>query len=256
MRRPRFSLDDGIRCAPLMETIIGIQHWLYGGMAKELGGVAGGNATAIFAAMAAAALFGAMHALMPGHGKTVLVSYHLGQPSKLWEGFANGAILALTHVGLAVILVLAGFAVISKVFAFGGRTPQFEVASGILITLIGAFLLWRSIRRTDHDHPKSGRTLAFVTGMIPCPLTTFVMSYALARGMIGAGLTVTAAMALGMIGTIGGIALAATFARDRFMSLLAETEAWRGRAGFVLEIGSSILVVAFGAWTLISAISR
>ena len=39
-----------------METIIGIQHWLYGGMAKELGGVAGGNATAIFAAMAAAAL--------------------------------------------------------------------------------------------------------------------------------------------------------------------------------------------------------
>ena len=87
-------------------------------------------------------------------------------------------------------------------------------------------------------------------------LTTFVMSYALARGMIGAGLTVTAAMALGMIATIGGIALAATFARDRFMSLLAKTEAWRGRAGFVLEIGSSILVVAFGAWTLISAISR
>ena len=92
--------------------------------------------------------------------------------------------------------------------------------------------------------------------MIPCPLTTFVMSYALARGMSGAGLTVTAAMALGMIGTIGGIALAATFARDRFMSLPAKTKAWRGRAGFVLEIGSSILVVAFGAWTLISAISR
>ena len=61
------------------------------------------------------------------------------------------------------------------------------------------------------------------------------MSYALARGMIGTGLTVTAAMALGMIATIGGIALAAAFARDRFMSLLAETEAWRGRARFVLR---------------------
>ena len=68
--------------------------------------------------------------------------------------------------------------------------------------------------------------------------------------MIGAGLTVTAAMALGMIATIGGIALAATFTRDRFISLLAKTEAWRGRAGFVLETGSSILVIAFGAWTL------
>jgi ABC-type nickel/cobalt efflux system permease component RcnA len=239
-----------------MEMLVGIQRWLYGGMAEGLGAVAEGNTEAIFAAMAAAVLFGALHALMPGHGKTVLVSYHLGQPSKLWEGFGNGAILALTHVGLAVILVVAGFAVISRVFAFGGRTPQFEIASGVLIMLIGAFLLWRSIRRGDHEHSRDGRTLAFVTGMIPCPLTTFVMSYALARGMIEAGLIVTAAMALGMIATIGGIALAATFARERLMSLLASTEAWRGHAGFVLEIGSSILVFAFGAWTLIATISR
>ena len=239
-----------------METIVEIQHWLYSGMSKGLGAVAGGNTTAIFNTMAAAVLFGAMHALMPGHGKIVLVSYHLGQPSKLWEGFGNGVILALTHVGLAVVLVLAGFAVISRAFAFGGRTPQFEVASGILITLIGAFLLWRSVRRRDHEHSRNGRTLAFVTGMIPCPLTTFVMSYALARGLMGAGLAVTAAMALGMIATIGGVALAAAFARGHFMSLLAETEAWRHRAGLVLEIGSSILVVALGSGTLISAISR
>ena len=95
-----------------------------------------------------------------------------------------------------------------------------------------------------------------MTGMIPCPLTTFVMSYAVARGLIGPGLAVTAAMGLGMIATIGGIALAAVLARGRFMSLFAKTEAWRGRAGFVLEIGSSLLVVALGAWTLISAINR
>ena len=82
--------------------------------------------------MAAAVLFGAIHALMPGHGKTVLVSYHLGQPTKLREGVANGAILGLTHVGLALVLVLAGFAVISKAFAYGGRTPQFETASGVV----------------------------------------------------------------------------------------------------------------------------
>jgi nickel/cobalt exporter len=30
--------------------------------------------------------------------------------------------------------------------------------------------------------------------MIPCPLTTFIMSYALARGMLAAGLAVTAAL--------------------------------------------------------------
>lgn len=238
-----------------MQSLVAIQHWLYGGMASGLGEVAGGNAWAIFTAMIAAILFGAVHALMPGHGKTVLISYHLGQPAKLHEGIANAAILALTHAGLAVVLVLAGFAVISKVFAFGGRTPQFEVASGVLIALIGAFLLWRAVGSDHHLHQRDGRTLAFVTGMIPCPLTTFVMSYALARGMLAAGLTVTAAMAVGMIATIGGLALAATFARDRFMGLLANTESWRHRLGTVLEVGSSVMVLGFGLWTLLRSLA-
>jgi ABC-type nickel/cobalt efflux system permease component RcnA len=110
-----------------------IQRWFYGGIADGLGQVAGGEASAVFAAMAAAIVFGAVHALMPGHGKTVLVSYHLGQNGKLLQSIANGSILALTHVGLALVLVLAGFAVINRAFAYGGRTPQFEVASGVLV---------------------------------------------------------------------------------------------------------------------------
>jgi ABC-type nickel/cobalt efflux system permease component RcnA len=237
-----------------MENIVALQRWLYGGMASGLGDVAGGDTYAIVAAMAAAVLFGAVHALMPGHGKAVLVSYHLGQPTKLQEGVANGATLALTHVGFALVLVLAGFAVISKAFAYGGRTPQFETASGVLIALIGAFLLWRSLRSDRHAHTKDGRTLAFVTGMIPCPLTTFIMSYALARGMLAAGLAVTAAMTVGMIATIGGIALAAAFARERFMGLLDRTEGWRHRAGTVLELGGSAMVLLFGLWIVFRSV--
>jgi nickel/cobalt exporter len=57
-----------------MSSLVALQHWLYSGMANGLGDVAGGNPLAIVAAMAAAVLFGAVHALMPGHGKTVLVS--------------------------------------------------------------------------------------------------------------------------------------------------------------------------------------
>jgi ABC-type nickel/cobalt efflux system permease component RcnA len=237
-----------------MQTLISIQQWLYQSMGQGLGEVAGGGAAAVALAMGAAVLFGALHALMPGHGKTVLVSYHLGQDAKPLESFANGAILALTHVGLALLLVLAGFAVISKAFAYGGRTPQFETASGALIALIGAFLLWRSLA-SDHGAAAggNGRTLAFVTGMIPCPLTTFILSYALARGILGAGLLVTAAMTGGMIAAIGGIALAASLARHRFMALLSRTEALRQRLGRALEIGGSLAVIGFGVITLARA---
>ena len=238
-----------------MHSIIDVQHWLYSGMASGLGQVASGNFRAIFGVVAAAVLFGAIHALMPGHGKTVLVSYHLGQQARLREGLANGAILALTHVGLAVFLVLAGFAVISKVFAFGGRTPQFETASGVFIAAIGGFLLWRSLRSDHHASNLDGKTLALVTGLIPCPLTTFIMTYALAKGMLAAGLTVTVAMTVGMIATIGGLALVAAFARNRLIGLLARTEGWRYRVGMVLEVGSSVMVFAFGTWMVLQSLT-
>src|SRR3990170_4108007 len=214
-----------------MQTLISIQQWLYGGMGQGLGDVAGGNASAVLFAMAAAVLFGAVHALMPGHGKTILVSYHLGQPTRPLDGFVNGAILAATHVGLAVVLVLAGFAVISRAFAYGGRTPQFETASGVLIVLIGAFLLWRSLWSGHRASSGNGKTLAFVTGMIPCPLTTFILSYALARGMLAAGLLVTAAMTAGMIVAIGGIALAGGVFRNRFFQVLSRPKRGRHRLG-------------------------
>lgn len=238
-----------------MNEIVAIQRWFYGGMADGLGQVAGGDSSAVFLAMAAAVLFGAVHALMPGHGKTVLVSYHLGQEGKPLQAIANGSILAVTHVGLAIALVLAGFAVISKAFAYGGRTPQFEFASGVFVALIGAVLLWRSLHM-DHAHqPRDGgKTLAFVTGLIPCPLTTFIMSYAMARGLLAAGLAVTAAMTLGMIFTIAGIAFIAALARNRLMRLLDQTESLRRNAGRMLEVGGAVLVVVFGLWLALAAL--
>ena len=80
------------------------------------------------------------------------------------------------------------------------------------------------------------------------------MSYALAPGMLASGLAVTAAMTVGMIATIGGIALAAAFARDRFIGLLDRTEGWRHRVGTVLEVGSSVMVLVFGLWMVLRSL--
>jgi hypothetical protein len=69
-------------------------------------------------------------------------------------------------------------------------------------------------------------------------------------GVLAAGLLVTAAMTVGMIGAIGGIALAAALARNRFMKLLARTERLRLGIGLALEVGGSLAVLGFGLWTL------
>ena len=73
--------------------------------------------------------------------------------------------------------------------------------------------------------------------------------------MLAAGLAVTAAMTMGMMATIGGIALVAAFARDRFIGLLNRTEAWRHRVGTMLEIGGSVMLLVFGLWMVLRSLS-
>ena len=69
--------------------------------------------------------------------------------------------------------------------------------------------------------------LAFVTGLVPCPLTTFILTYALAKGKLAIGLAAVGGMLAGVIVTLVTFAVTAVVARDRFMGLLARTEGWR-----------------------------
>ncbi len=241
-----------------MHEMIALQRWLYESMASGLREAAAGGTLALAAALGAAMVFGILHALMPGHGKTVLFSYHLGEKSSLLSSVANGAILVLTHVGTAVVLVLTGFAVMARAFAYGGRTPQFEMASGVLVALIGTFLLWRASTRAAHGElcagvaPRNGKALAFATGLVPCPLTTFISELHSPAVCLRAGLAITAAWR--RWSSVAGVAVLATISRDRLMAFFSRTEGTRralGRLDF--EIGGGGAVLLFGAFLILSA---
>ncbi|MFN0217399.1 MAG: hypothetical protein ACKVP4_01150 [Hyphomicrobium sp.] len=228
----------------IVDRLIDIQRWLYGGMTHGIRDTV--DVSGLPVLVAGAFAFGMVHALMPGHGKSVLVSYHLGRPSKLIEGVVTGTVLAATHVGLAVVLVLAGIAVISRSLAAGGRAPAFEAASAGLISIIGGYLLVRTIWPPPHKHDRDGRTLAMVTGLVPCPLTTFILTYAFAQNKLIAGFAAVGAMLGGVIVTLVSFAVAAVLARDRFTRLLGRTEWMRGRLGFWLELAGAAAVLALG----------
>lgn len=227
-----------------MNWLIELQHWLYQGMASGLRSAE--QPVALPLMMASAALFGALHALMPGHGKGVLVSYHLGREGRVSEGLLTGVILALTHIGSAVVFVMLGVAVISRSLAAAGRAPAFETASAILVTATGAFLLLRALRPQHHSHDTDGRFLAFVTGLVPCPLTTFILTYAIAKHQLAAGFAAVAAMALGVIATLVTFAVGAVLARGRLLRFLARSEDWRLRAGRAAEVLGSAAVIVLG----------
>jgi nickel/cobalt exporter len=232
----------------MIENLVSVQRWLYQGLASGMKGAGGPDS--LLALLALAFVFGAIHAFMPGHGKTVLMSYHLGRAGRVAEGLANSALLVLTHVGSAVILVLAGIAVIRRTLGPSRSADAVEIASSILITAVGLWLVWRAARPHRHDQA-SGPMLAVVTGLVPCPLTTFIMSYAVLNDQTALGVVVAGAMAIGMVTTIGAFAIAAVLARARLVRFLDRSESWRGWAVRGLEFFSAGAVVALGTWALV-----
>lgn len=231
-----------------MNWLIDLQGWLYGGMAAGL--KSAGDIAALPALLASAVLFGALHALMPGHGKSVLVSYHLGREGRISDGLLTAVVLALTHVGSAIVFVMAGIAVISRSLAAAGRAPAFETASAVLITATGIFLLWRTLRPHAHANARDGKMLAFVTGLTPCPLTTFILVYALAKHQLAAGFAAVGAMTIGLIATLVSFSVAAVVMRERFMALMARTKRPREHIGKGLELLGAGAVTVLGVMML------
>src|SRR5437763_5188187 len=147
--------------------MIEIQRWLYSSAMTELRSLTDAADVATLAsALAVAALFGFMHALMPGHCKIALVSYYLGHPARLLGSIGTSAVLIITHVGSAVVLVLAGFTMIRATLGGAGRAPAFELASAVLVIAIGIWLLVRTIRS---NHVRVGNS-----SLVASPLAWFL----------------------------------------------------------------------------------
>ena len=93
-------------------------------------------------ALVVALALGALHALTPGHGKTVVAAYLVGSHGTSLHAVSLGAVTTLTHTGSVLLLGLVAL-VASRFIVPNDLFPLLEVASGVLIILLGANLLYR-----------------------------------------------------------------------------------------------------------------
>lgn len=109
----------------------------------------------LLAGVAVAFALGAVHALSPGHGKTIVAAYLVGTRGTPKHAIFLGGMVTFTHtisvflLGL-VTLFLSQFVLPDKISAVLG------VISGIAIVWIGATLFYkrlRAARRHGHAHP-------------------------------------------------------------------------------------------------------
>src|SRR5215207_3741196 len=121
-----------------MDVLIALQRWINASISADLGAFAASRDLAALAAILPLGIvLGAIHALTPGHGKTVLASYLLGSRLAGLKSLIVAGALAVTHVGSAVVIALLALPLISRSLGSVGRAPSLELLSRGLIALIG-----------------------------------------------------------------------------------------------------------------------
>ena len=190
--------------------------------------------------LAIATAFGAWHALLPGHGKTLMAAAMVGSGARPRQAIVAGTSVALMHTLSVIALGLLVLA-LERTFRPDAVYPWLGVLSGAVAAAIGVHLLrgrwgaWRHARShaardidllNDHDHdhgqdhvhrlPPEGflsrrgiAALAFAGGILPEPSALLVMLAAIQGQRVAYGLGLVLAFSLGLAASLIVVGLGA-----------------------------------------------
>ncbi|MDO9300098.1 MAG: hypothetical protein Q7T89_01895 [Anaerolineales bacterium] len=98
---------------------------------------------------------GALHALTPGHGKTVVAAYLVGSRGTAWHAVVLGSVVTLTHTGSVFLLGIVTLAA-SQYIMPTRIIPALEILSGVMIILLGGALLFPRLREWRVNRQREG----------------------------------------------------------------------------------------------------
>jgi nickel/cobalt transporter (NicO) family protein len=238
---------------------------------------------AIAIGLAVAVGLGAIHALSPGHGKTIVAAYLVGTRGTPAHAVFLGAMVTFTHT-ISVFLLgfitlfLSRFVLPEKIY------PVLGVISGVSIVWIGAILLRKRLgavrRHAAHEHVHAhvhshahahehhnhehehhhgdghvhshipdevslGSLIALGAsgGLVPCPSAMVVLLSAIALGRVGLGLILLVAFSLGLAGVLMAIGLVVLYAKH----LLPDSKKSAAHPAFrLIPVFSAAVIVCIG----------
>jgi ABC-type nickel/cobalt efflux system permease component RcnA/stage V sporulation protein SpoVS len=253
-----------------------------------LAALVGGELTpaAALGALLLAVLLGAGHAVSPGHGKTLIAAYLIGSRGSVRHAATLGVTVAVTHTA-GVFLLGAVTLLIGQFFVPERVIEWLSIASGVLVAILGAGLVFRAIRGASHathdhphphPHPRSHShghahphpetqapelrrlnviTLGLAGGMVPSASALIVFLVAITTGRLLFGLLLIAAFGAGMAVVLGGLAVVTTALRGTMRASTRVTaHPWAKLAARSLPLVSGIAVLVAGLSVSIGALAR
>jgi nickel/cobalt transporter (NicO) family protein len=173
----------------------------------------------------ACCLLGALHALTPGHGKTLLAAYLVGDRGTPRAAVTLGATITFTHTA-AVLALGAAVLAAGRWVVPGVVVPVLTVVAGVVVLVLGIRLVrrrWAARAADDHAHDEHGHEhghghghghgqLGLLTrptrlrdvvamggsaGIIPCPEALSVLLLAIGLHRTALGLLMIVAFSVG-----------------------------------------------------------
>jgi ABC-type nickel/cobalt efflux system permease component RcnA len=222
---------------------------------------------AILIGMAVAFGLGAMHALSPGHGKTIVAAYLVGNRGTARHALFLGAMVTFTHTFTVFALGLTTMYLYKDVLP-ERVFPVLGTISGLSIVWVGAVLLYKRTRSLrahahthdhghDHDHGPHGHShvpegditmgsliaLGASGGLVPCPSALVILLSSIALGRVALGLLLLVGFSLGLAVVLMGIGLIVLYAKN----LLPDTKKTaENRAFRIIPVLSAAVIVCLG----------
>ena len=158
---------------------------------KNLLEIKNGNTIALFTLLFVSFLYGIIHAIGPGHGKTLAFSYFMSTKSSYLKAFVISQLSAFIHIVGALILVLISVFIIESVFNnfVNDSVVMITKLSALLIMILAMYILYNKLKKKNsattccgHDHhdetKKQDIFFVITSGIIPCPGTVILFLYA------------------------------------------------------------------------------
>lgn len=212
-----------------------------------------------------AVILGALHALEPGHAKSMMAAYIVAVRGTVSQAALLGLSAAVGHTIIVWGLAIAGL-MLGEKYIVEQAEPWLTLLSGILIVLLAFRMFWMLRRQRhghgghhahghghshNHDHgPKvSGSVTAgqivwfgFTGGLMPCPSAVAVLLVCLQLKAFGLGVAMVAAFSVGLAATLVAIGVSVAWGTGRVAQHWSGFDRWAARlpyisAGFVMLMG-------------------
>jgi ABC-type nickel/cobalt efflux system permease component RcnA/ABC-type uncharacterized transport system substrate-binding protein len=154
-------------------------------------------------------LYGVIHGIGPGHGKTVAMSYFITEDSKYIKSVMFGGLFSLTQFIMTTIFFFVayyGFISVLYLIDVDSNTKIIQLFGNFLILIISLYMLIKILFiKNKNNENKSEKNLFVVAasiGLVPCPGIMLVLLISLSLDMILFGILTAFFTSLGISITV------------------------------------------------------